>query len=323
MIPKLPLNSPRWRDLDGVTAEEVQALLAQMASTAVTGADAEWRQSWTYMTDDLMADGTVYDSAYAVLPHLVEAAAELPPDQSVDFWVDLGFIVTAEDRRPVPADLEAGFDAALRLAERAAARSFLDAGAPAKLCGQLALSCVAFAGHHIGAALWDLEPKESYLQLVCPGCGSDTEILKFFVDPVHPPFQAPELPDPDHRVRQGQHPWGEVADALRGDTLGREWEPFLRVARAVAAAGVPVEAPGLTVLCLIAGMVAAKGTPQWAGSEWARQLALLTGHFRCWDCEQSWTIADGLAESPDGASPQSVPAQASADATGSSATAVR
>ncbi|WP_328676142.1 WD40 repeat domain-containing protein [Streptomyces sp. NBC_00343] len=306
-----------------MTAEEMQALLEQMASTAVIGADDEWRQTWTYMIDDLMADGTVYDSAYAVLPHLVEAAAELPPEQSVDFWVDMGFIVTAEDRPPVPADLEAGFSAALRLAERAAARSLLDAGAPAKVCGRLALSCVAFAGHHIGAALRCLEPGESYLQLVCPGCGYDTELLTFFVDPVHPPFEAPELPDADHRARQGQHSWGEVADALQGDILGQEWEPFLRVARAVAAAGVPVGTPGPAVLCLVAGMVAAKGTPQWAGSEWARQLALLSDHFRCWNCEQTWTIADGLVENPDGARPQSVPAQASTDATDNSATAVR
>ncbi|MET7651421.1 hypothetical protein [Streptomyces sp. NPDC005486] len=30
----------------------------------------------------------------------------------------------------------------------------------------------------------------------------------------------------------------------------------------------------------------------------------LTGYFRCWDCERTWTIADGLAENPDGARPQ-------------------
>lgn len=68
MIQKLPLNSPRWRDLDGVTAEEVQVLLEHMTSTADTGADVDWRQTWTHMTDDLLADGTVYNSAYAVLP---------------------------------------------------------------------------------------------------------------------------------------------------------------------------------------------------------------------------------------------------------------
>ncbi|MFI6625208.1 WD40 repeat domain-containing protein [Streptomyces sp. NPDC050528] len=293
-----------------MTAEEVQALLEEMASTAVTGADVEWRQTWTDMAGDLLDDGTVFDSAYAVLPYLVEAAAELPPEQSVDFWVDAGIIVTAEDRPPVPADLQAGFGAALRLAEQAAARSFLTAGAPAKVCFQLALSCVAFAGHHIGAALWDLEPGESYLQLVCPGCEYDTEIEEFFVDPVHPPFAAPELPDPD-RTREGRHPWGEVADALREETLGQEWAPFLRVARDVAAAGVPVETPGPAVLCLVAGMVAAKGTPHWVGAERARQLTLLTGDFRCWNCEQTWTIADGLVASPDGASPLSRPARTS------------
>lgn len=323
MIPKLPLQSPRWRDLAGVTAEEVQALLDLMTSTAVTGADDEWRQAWTYMTDDLLDDGTVYDSAYAVLPHLVEAAAELPPGRSVDFWVDLGVIVTAEDRPPVPADLEPGFSAALRLAEQAATRSFRTAGAPAKVCVQLALSCVAFAGHPIGAALWGLQFGESHLALSCPGCDSDTEILKFFVDPVRPPFEAPQPPDPDRvPARAGQHPWGEVAGALEGEVLGQEWEPFLRVAREVAAAGVPPEAPGPAVLCLVAGMVAAKGTPQWAGSEWARQLALLTGHFRCWNCEQTWTIADGLVESTGGARPQSPPAQSStpADSSGTTAT---
>lgn len=320
MIPKLPLNSPRWRDLDGVTAEEVQALLEEMASTAVTGADVEWRQTWTDMTGDLLDDGTVFDSAYAVLPYLVEAAAELPPEQSVDFWVETGIIVTAEDRPPIPADLQAGFSAALRLAEHAAARSFLTADAPAKVCFQLALSCVAFAGHPIGAALWDLEPGESYLQLVCPGCEYDTEIEEFFVDPVHPPFAAPELPDPDP-TREGQHPWGEVADALREETLGQEWAPFLRVARDVAAAGVPVETPGPAVLRLVAGMVAAKGTPHWAGAERARQLTLLTGDFRCWNCEQTWTIADGLVESPDGASPVSRPARTSTSADSSATTA--
>ncbi|MFJ3891697.1 WD40 repeat domain-containing protein [Streptomyces sp. NPDC090083] len=312
MIAKLPLNSPRWRDLEGVSAEEVRLLLAHMSSTAHAGTDVGWKQTWEAMTEDLLADGTVSDSAYAALPHLVEAAAALPPEESVDFWVDLGYIVTAEDRPAVPADLDAGFGGALRLAERAALRSLLTVGAPARVCGQLALSCVAFAGHHIGAALWDVEPGESYLQLVCPGCEHDTEILTFFVDPVHPTFAAPELTDLEHLVREGRHPWGEVADALRADALGEEWEPFLRVAQDVAAAGVPAGTPGPAVLCLVAGLVAAKGTPHWAGTERARQLALLTGHFRCWNCEQSWTVADGLVEGPEGARPHTAGAPAEA-----------
>ncbi|MHA6761849.1 WD40 repeat domain-containing protein [Streptacidiphilus sp. PAMC 29251] len=296
-----------------MTADEVKALLEQMASAAATGTAAgtgtgdEWRQTWTQMTGGLLDDGTVVDGAYAALPHLVEAAAALPPEQSADFWVDLGFIVTAEDRPPVPAELQAGFSAALRLAEQAAAQSFLTAAVPANDCAYLALSCVAFAGHHTGAALWNLELQESYLQLLCPGCGNDTEIDPFFVDPVRPPFKAPELPDPG-QARQEEQPWGsswnEIATALREDALGAGWEPFLRVARTVAAAGIPPETPGPAVLCLVAGMVAAKGAPQGAGRELARKLMLLTGHFRCWGCEQTWTIADGLVEDPTGARPQ-------------------
>ena len=150
MIPKLPLNSPRWLDLHGVKVEEVAALLEQLAAAAATGSGDAWRQTWTYLAGGLMDDGVVSDGAYAALPHLVEAVAALPPGQTVDFWVDMGFIVTADYRPPVPADLEAGFGAALRLAERAAVRSLLAADPPAQVCAHLVLSCVAFAGHHMG-----------------------------------------------------------------------------------------------------------------------------------------------------------------------------
>lgn len=307
MTAKLPLHSTRWRDLDGVTVDEVTALLAEMASAAATGSGDAWRKSWANLAEGLLDDGTVYDGAYAALPHLIEAAAELPPDRSVDFWVDLGFIVTAEDRHPVPADLEAGFGAALRLAERAAVRSLL-AGVPVEVAALLALSCLAFAGHHTAAALWPLAPQEPELQLMCRECDADTEILKFFVDLTSPPFAVPELPDHARSVR-GAGPWGAVAEALEQgppeETLGAGWEPYLRVARDVAAAGVPHATPGWAVLCLAAGLVAVAGTPRPAASKRARQLMLLTGNFRCWNCEQTWTIADGLAENPAGAQPRS------------------
>src|SRR3954463_8940272 len=116
MIRKLPLHDPRWRDLEGVKAEEVTALLEQMASTAATETGGEWRQTWTYLAHGLLDDGVVCDGAYAAVPHLVEAAAALPPGQTVYFWVDMGLIMTADYRPPIPADLEAGFSAALRLA---------------------------------------------------------------------------------------------------------------------------------------------------------------------------------------------------------------
>ncbi|WP_234360297.1 WD40 repeat domain-containing protein [Streptomyces sp. DSM 15324] len=274
-----------------------------------------------------MDEGIVSDGAYAALPHLVEAAATLPPGQTVDFWVDLGFIVTADHRPPVPADLEAGFGAALRLAERAAVRSLLAADTPAQVCAHLALSCVAFAGHYAGEALGQLlDPRENGLLLVCPWCESDTEIPEFFVvDPASPPFEAPAPPDPA-LVRQGGHPWAEVAAALQEEALpeeilGEGWEPFLRVAREVALAGVSPDITGQAVLCLVGGLVAVRGVPQRDARESARQLMCLSGHFRCWDCERTWTIADGLAADPDGAGPERSATQAWTDSDGAAATA--
>lgn len=309
MIPKLPLQSPRWRELDGVSADEVRALLEDMASGGATGSGDAWPGAWKDLADGLIEDGTVFDGAYAALPHLIAAAADLPPDRTVDLWVDMGLIVTAEDRPPVPADLQEGFGAALLLAEQAAVRSLLATDAPAEARTSLALSCLAFAGHHMGTALWSLEPQEGYLGLLCPGCGSDTEIPGFFVDPVRPPLEAPRPPGAVP-VRPGEHPWGAVVTALREESLGEGWEPFLRVARDVAAAGVHPATPGRAALCLVAGLVAADGAPGQAGRAGqarARELMLLTGFFRCWDCERTWAIADGLAENPDGAHPQHHP----------------
>lgn len=321
MIPKLPLDSPRWHGFDGVKVEEVQVLLEQLASAAATGGGDAWRRTWTDLSGGLMDDGVVADGAYAALPHLVEAAAVLPPGHTVDFWVDLGFMVTADYRPPVPADLEAGFGAALRLAERAATRSLLAGGAPGQVCAQLALSCVALAGHHMGEVLWQLpDHQESGLLLSCPACGNDTELPDFFVDPARPPLEAPLLPDPA-RVRQEGHPWGEAAAVLREEALGEGWEPFLRVARDVAVRGVPPETPGQAVLCLVAGMVAVRGTTRQAAGELARRLMSLTGHFRCWDCERTWTIADGLVENPDGVLSPHRPARVRTDSDGSSAAA--
>ncbi|MFF7241817.1 WD40 repeat domain-containing protein [Streptomyces collinus] len=284
-------------------AEDVRVLLEQLAAAAATADGDAWRRSWTDLSGSLMDDGVLSDGAYAALPHLVEAAAALPPGLTVDFWTDLGFMVTADYRPDVPADLEAGFGAALRLAERAATRTLLATGFPGQVCAQLVLSCAALAGHHMGEMLWRVpefpDHPSSELLLSCPACGSDTEIPDFSVDPVRPSIEAPPLPDPDPAaVREEGHPWSEAAEALREDALGKGWEPFLRVAREVAVRGVPPETPGQAVLCLVAGMVAVRGTPQQAAGELARRLMSLTGHFRCWDCERTWAIADGLAEPP-------------------------
>ncbi|WP_162468046.1 hypothetical protein [Streptomyces adustus] len=301
--------------------EEMQVLLEQLASAAATGGGEAWRRTWTDLSGRLMDDGVVADGAYAALPYLVEAAAVLPPGQTVGFWVDLGFMVTADYRPSVPADLEAGFGAALRLAERACVRSLLAAPAPGPVCAQLALSGLALARHPLGEVLSQFpEHQEGGLLLSCPACESDTEFPDFFADPIRPPLDAPLLPAPSPAREEG-HPWGEAAAVLREDALGDGPEPYLRVARDVAVKGVSPETPGQAVLCLVAGLVAVRGTPQRAAGELARRLMSLTGHFRCWDCERTWTIADGLAENPDGALSPPTPTRAWTESDASTAAA--
>ncbi|WP_232248672.1 WD40 repeat domain-containing protein [Streptacidiphilus rugosus] len=313
MIATLPLDSPRWHDLHGVAVDEVKEVLEAVAATIATGTGSEWREPWSRVLDGLLEQETLYSGAYAVLPHIVGAAAA-SPGHFADLWVDIGCMVTAGAADPLPADLEAGFKAARCSAGVAAARCFLGVGTPAAQCADLALACVALDGHHIGQALWrDLYPEEESVVLCCPGCESETEIPDFFVDPVHPPFEAPELPQTaqDH---QGEPIWGEIAETLQEGALGAGWEPFMRLAHAVAAAGLPREMPGRAVLCLVAGMVAAKGTPDWAGRAWARTLMLLAGNFRCPQCAQIWSTADCLVEAPGGARPQEPLASASVPA---------
>ncbi|MFC6600127.1 hypothetical protein [Kitasatospora paranensis] len=300
------MDSPRWRDLDGVSIEELKEVLEAMAAAGAAGAGEEWKEPWSRVRDGLLEQETLYSGAFAVLPHVVEAAAA-SPGRFVGLWVDLGLMVTAAPATPIPADLEAGFTAAVRLAAQAAVRGYLTAGAPAAECVYLALSCAALAGHRIGEVLWhSVGLEEGSIVLSCPGCEYETEIADFFVDPVRPLFEAPGLPDPAAASRDG-HVWGEVAGALPDGALGQEWVPFLRVARAVAVAGLPVGTPGRAVLCLLAAMVAVRGTPDWAGKEWARKLMLLTGDFQCPDCEQTWSIADCLVEDPDGSRPHDAP----------------
>ncbi|MEU2631890.1 hypothetical protein ABZ641_33540, partial [Kitasatospora sp. NPDC007106] len=85
MRAKLPLNSPRWRELDGVTAEDVRRVVDAIATPG-----DEWREAWQGLSDSLMREDVVLDGAYAALPHVVAAAAELPPERFTDLWTDLG-----------------------------------------------------------------------------------------------------------------------------------------------------------------------------------------------------------------------------------------
>lgn len=88
---------------------------------------------------------------------------------------------------------------------------------------------------------------------------------------------------------------------------------FDAAARAVAAAGLPADAPMRAVWCLVAALVAAKGALPWA-----RTLLRLTGHFRCGQCETVLPITALLNKlcAEDSGSPQDIDPAVIADEAG-------
>ncbi|MBG0832020.1 hypothetical protein HS041_30405 [Planomonospora sp. ID67723] len=327
MIAKLPLDSPRWKELKGcsVTGVEIVGLLQTLRATGdlyprachdgpgpaghdhVSSPDQRWT-TWHELQEHLLHQQTVYTATFAALPHVVEVAEGLPPDRLGDFWSDIGMIAavvrTGSYGPPVPADLAEGLDAALRLSEQLAVASFLQTPRATEVdCSYLALTCLVLAGHPVGGLIWAFlnrgEIAEWGLEPRCPDreCGMAIDVGPF-PDPGEPPFPAPRLPG-SYPPRPGDHPWAAVAAAIdharRNQMLGPHWTPFLGVAARVATAGVPDHTPTAAAVCLVAAMVAVKGHPGWA-----RVLMLLAGSFRCEECERFWTLADGLGIGPHG-----------------------
>ncbi|WP_041540611.1 WD40 repeat domain-containing protein [Catenulispora acidiphila] len=151
---------------------EVGGLLQLMrgADPADPGTWAGWRGGWEELVDEFLDEGALDDGAYVVIPQVIDAAVGLAPEHMVDFWIRLGYAVAAPDSGAVPADLAAGYVAALRRAEQAVVRVLAAADVPFTRCTDLVLSGVAFSGHRIGRALWAISDVLSDHVLHCPGC---------------------------------------------------------------------------------------------------------------------------------------------------------
>jgi hypothetical protein len=271
----LPLDSPHWNDLTACySTPRAIELLRQIVSTGRLG------EAWRDFHGEIIHQGTVYGVTSAALPHLIRLAPSLTPDEQIDLWIEVGFLVTAgagsfDGKEPVPG-MQETLTQSLRDAEPLALQAFLDAEElDPEVASYFALACVALAGHPIGDTLEEfLSPTEGYVTLWCPECGADYEI-DGFSDPLRAPCHPPPVPSLTPRARPE---WAKVPiDLLPG---------FDAAARAVADAGLPADAPMRAVWCLVAAMVAAKGAVPWA-----RTLLRLTGHFRCHECQSVLPIA--------------------------------
>jgi len=234
-------------------------------------------EAWKRLQGAMRHQGSVCSAA---LPHLIRLAPSLTPDEQIDLWIEVGFQVVAgagrfNGKEPVPG-MQETLTQALRDAEPLALQAFLDAEQlDPEMASYLALACVALAGHPLGDMLEEfLSPGEGYVTLWCTNCDADYEV-DGFCDPLRAPCDPPPVPSLTPRARPE---WARIPiDLLPG---------FDAVARAVADAGLPADAPMRAVWCLVAAMVAAKGAVPWA-----RTLLRLTGHFRCDGCQSVLPIA--------------------------------
>lgn len=269
----LPLESPVWKDIsacyDNVRAHE---LLCGFVESGRLG------EQWSEFRDEIYHQGTIYGMTSAALPHLIRLAPSLSRDEQRDLWIDIAFLVyngagSWDGREPVPG-MQQTLTEALDDAETLALQAFLadDSELDPGEAGYYALACVMLAGHEVGGALEEhFYPGEGYVRMECPGCATEYEV-DGFGDPFRPPCAAPPLPELTTRDRPE---WTLVPVGLPPG-----FEEFSAVARAVADAGLPTQAPAAAVWCLVAAMVASKGA-----TAWARTLLRLTGDFRCEECD--------------------------------------
>ena len=301
----LDLGSPRWLALE--TSHGTIPHLGDAVRTVLArGFDG---REWPALYELLIHQGTIYPAAYAVLPHVIAHAATREPATLASFWTDVGFLLGAPDKRQVaavPADLVAGFEAALPVALALALVAFASAGGrppmyrgapilPSSQASYLALACVALARHHVGQLMWAfLDPPELSDELVnamCPECEEELVWLhhgagiieeRHADDPVpQPPLVLPLAP----KLAGKPGPWAELAGSFDLETR------FGPIARAVARAGVPSDAPDRTVICLVAAMVATHGE-----LDWATRLARLASSMRCPACSAVSLFVDCLPE---------------------------
>lgn len=211
---RLPLDSPLWGELSSCYEHfSVPVLLRQIIESRDLG------EPWERLTDEMTHQGTVYQVASAAIPHLVDVAPELPAPSRRQLWCWVGYMVSAGAGRfpsPPTAGLQETLTASLGVAETLSLGDFAQlaeglsgpgSASPADT-SELALACVALAGHPVGEAMsthTELSPREGYVGVVCPRCDAEAEI-DGFGDPFAPP--AP-------RRRSGPHGAGPPSRGAR------------------------------------------------------------------------------------------------------------
>jgi hypothetical protein len=111
----LALDSPQWKDFGtyaGIGEELPANFRAWQAAIGTPNEEGEW--GW--LRDQFLCQGTIKDSAIAIVPHICGLLATTAPGLQHFYAIDLGQVHMAWRQRPiesVPPDLAAAYEAAI------------------------------------------------------------------------------------------------------------------------------------------------------------------------------------------------------------------
>jgi len=181
----IPLDSDRWTQLQDAygPATEDPGLLRQLYEQVE-------ENTWSEIYGRLVHQGSVSNSAYAAVPHVVAVARTLPRDRRLEYLIFAAAVAHGYDRKPIPEDLKAEFDAAIE-ATRAMAFEILETEAVSEAClPYLFESLAATCGLPLLARILERFSNEEF-DFTCRHCStplyvstSNVPFLVYATDPV-------------------------------------------------------------------------------------------------------------------------------------------
>ncbi|MBY8972758.1 hypothetical protein J1G33_20420 [Pseudomonas sp. P867] len=156
----LPLDSPRWAELDHAYgyASDIPVLLREVTAT-VLGSDLA--KTWNDIWSALAHQGDVYTASFAAVPHVINALWTFPMSTDYNY---LHFAAFVESRRQqlkveVPSDLLQGYSAAIASLPALVAEAAVGDWSEYHLAGALAAIAAAKGSGLLAEVLLEMTPQ--------------------------------------------------------------------------------------------------------------------------------------------------------------------
>jgi hypothetical protein len=290
MSDRLPLDSPRWSQLDtfGGDARDLPELIRQIQRERRFGRDS----AFAGFVDRVFQQFSVREGLYPTVPYLVDLGEQLSEDQASELWKWIGTTAAcaAVSEHRVPSEFAEAYTEALATAERACVNTLMKREWEAFDAYELGVAALALGGHRLGLLVMDnYSPgDDAETAAVCPRCGKQIQIAAFneglvvqdqafqgYPNPPQPPQPFNEASVSDVSPRN-PNPWRQVADTLsaRVDPDDAPPLPASHIATAIKVASLGIS-QGVTAgpaFSLLGCLVALNG-----------ERELVRRYFHAWD----------------------------------------